>query len=86
MSELSNETLLALLKQSMEYQNEKLEQILDQTTKTNGRVSKVEEEVEDLQKWKIKSDNSQGINKWWIGAILTGGGFLIGLLIEYFKK
>jgi ElaB/YqjD/DUF883 family membrane-anchored ribosome-binding protein len=70
----------------MEYQNEKLEQILDQTTKTNGRVSKVEEEVEDLQKWKIKSDNSQGLNKWWITAIIAGIGFIAGLLVEYFKK
>jgi hypothetical protein len=86
MAELSNETLLALLDQRLEFQNRKLDQIYEQTTKTNGRVSRVEEEVEDLQKWKIKSENSQGINKWWIGAILTGGGFLIGLLIEYFKK
>jgi hypothetical protein len=86
MAELSNETLLALLKQSMEYQNEKLEQILDQTTKTNGRVSKVEEEVEELQKWKIESNTSKGLNKWWVGVILTGIGFLIGVAVEYFKK
>jgi hypothetical protein len=86
MAEISNETLLKLLEQKMEFQNEKLEQILTQAIKTNGRVSRVEEEVEDLQKWQIKITNSTGISKLWLMAIVGGGSFVIGLLVEWFKR
>jgi hypothetical protein len=86
MAELSNETLLALLNQKLDFQNQKLDEIYEQTVKTNGRVTKVEEEVEELQKWKIESNTSKGLNKWWVGVILTGIGFLIGVAVEYFKK
>jgi hypothetical protein len=41
--------LTKLLKQRSEFQDEKLERILEQTTKTNGRVTKVENTI----KWII---------------------------------
>jgi 3-dehydroquinate synthetase len=83
MAEPSNETILALIQQGMKHQNEKLEQILEQTTRTNGRVTKVEEEIEEVQKWMIKKDNTTTVNKFWL--ILLGGGVasLIGWVVEY---
>jgi hypothetical protein len=83
MAEPSNETILALIQQGMKHQDAKLEQILAQTTKTNGRVTKVEEEIEAVQKWMIKDDTIKRIIYTIIVAVFAVAGGIVGMYVEW---
>jgi hypothetical protein len=89
---ITNAVLLALLEERWKASDKRLdrmeENILSEQKKTNGRVlrseeaiKKVEEEVEVIQKWQIKLDNS----KWWVVAIVTGLGVIGGIIAEVIK-
>ena len=58
-----------------------LDNILQQTTKTNGRLTKAEDDIDHLQSWKDKVDGG------WKSIALTGGAIAgaLGLIIHFLK-
>ena len=61
---------------------EKLEAILEQTTKTNGNVKEHAKEIRDLREWRA---TSQG--HWRAFTVIASGiGGIIGALAAYFFK
>ena len=73
MADISNDVLLAVIQ-------EKLEQILEQTTHTNERVTKIEEAVEVLEHWKTRSDAEFRTSRNWVFSIATVIGFIVGII------
>ena len=63
-----------------EHINEKLNAILVQTTKTNGRVSDVEREIHKLKEWRATSQGHwNGVNKS-VVIVLTLLGIVAGVV------
>jgi hypothetical protein len=78
---MSNEELLARIDERQIALNEKLDAILAQAIKTNGRVSISERDIKELQMWRAESRGH------WKGvaAISTTIGALIGFFLNLIK-
>jgi len=55
---MSNEELLARIDERQRALTDRLDAILEQTIKTNGRVTRSEEKIIDLEKWQSESRGS----------------------------
>ena len=73
---MSNEELLARIDERQIALNEKLDAILEQAIKTNGRVSTSEKDIKELQMWRAENKGQ------WKGAAIIST--IIGTLIGYF--
>jgi len=72
---MSNEELLARIDERQKALTDRLDAILEQTTKTNGRLIKAEDSIQKLQLWQSESKgNWKGVAtvSTVIGAIIAG--------------
>lgn len=78
---MSNEELLARIDERQIALNEKLDAILAQAIKTNGRVTVSEHDITDLQMWRAESRGH------WKGvaAISTAIGAIIGFFLNLLR-
>jgi hypothetical protein len=74
--------LLARLDERYKALDEKLDLILEQTTKTNGRVTYVENDIRELQQWR---EVLKGQWKLIVGAAGMSGA-IIAFIINHFMK
>jgi hypothetical protein len=73
--------LLSILEERIRHIDEKIDAILEQTTKTNGRLLKAEHEIDDIQLWKAEIKGSFKT----LIAIFTAIGVIIGWIIYEIK-
>ena len=73
---MSNEELLARIDERQKALTDKLDAILEQAIKTNGRVSASEKDIKDLQMWRAESRGH------WKGASIISA--IVGTIIGYF--
>lgn len=78
---MSNEELLARIDERQIALNEKLDAILEQAIKTNGRVTASEKDITELQMWRAESKGH------WRGVavISTIIGTIIGFFLNLLK-
>lgn len=72
---MSNEELLARIDERQKALTDRLDAILEQTIKTNGRVTRSEEKIIDLEKWQSESRGN------WKGVVTVST--IIGIIIGY---
>lgn len=72
---LTNDQLLAVLEERLSSQKETLDSILIEAKKTNGRI-------QQLENWKSESKGQ------WRALVVLGTviGFIIGAVVEFFKR
>ena len=74
---MEDEKLLARLDERSRHIDEKIDMILEQTTKTNGNVQKHDERLTKLETWQAVIGGQKTIVFWVVGAIGTAVGFLL---------
>lgn len=72
---MSNEELLARIDERQKALTDRLDQILEQTTKTNGRVSKCEDHIQNLELWQSEQKGN------WKGVVTVST--VIGVIIGF---
>jgi hypothetical protein len=77
MDELQN-NLLARLDERQKAMDGKIDAILIQTTKTNGRLSKAEEDIQNINLWKAK------LKGYYSGILIIVAA--LGVIIGWFFK
>jgi hypothetical protein len=94
---ITNAVLLARLEERWKASDERLarmedniigvqKQSLAEQQKTNGRVTKVEDEVEVIQRWQLEKDTKLNVSYWWIGLAATLLIVVIGFVVEYISN
>jgi hypothetical protein len=73
---MSNEELLARIDERQKALSDKLDAILEQALKTNGRVSTSEKDIKELQMWRAESRGH------WKGVAVIST--VIGTIIGFF--
>ena len=76
----SNELLQERLDHLAVKLDQKLEAILEQTTRTNGRVTKAEEQIDDLESWR---DHSAGRISGVLIPLTVISPIVAGLIVSY---
>ena len=74
---MNDDGLLHRLDERSKHIDEKIDMILEQTTKTNGTVQKHDERLTKLETWKAVIGGQKTLVLWAIGAIGTAVGFLL---------
>lgn len=69
--------LLHRLDERSKHMEDKIDKILEQTIKTNGKVALHEAEINKLKTWKEVREGQGKILYWVGGAVLAALGFLI---------
>ena len=72
---MTNEELLARIDERQKALTDRLDLILDQTSRTNGRVTKCEDHIQNLELWQSESKGS------WKGVVTVST--VIGVVIGY---
>ena len=72
---MSNEELLARIDERQQALTDRLDQILEQTIKTNGRVTRCEDNIQELRLWQSESKGN------WKGVVTVST--VIGVIIGY---
>lgn len=72
--------LLARLDERQKAMDGKIDAILVQTTKTNGRLTKVEDEVNSLNTWKEVISAQKKIITLVAGGVISAIAWIIGML------
>lgn len=72
--------LLARLDERQKAMDSKIDAILVQTTKTNGRLTKVEDEVNSLNTWKEVISAQKKIITLVAGGVISAIAWIIGML------
>lgn len=75
---MSNEELLARIDERQKALTDRLDQILEQTIKTNGRVTKCEDHIQELKLWQSESRGN------WKGVVTVST--VIGIIIGYISN
>lgn len=75
-----DEQLLARLDERGKHMEEKIDRILEQTTKTNGTVTQHGIEINSLKTWKEVREG-QGKVLYWVGGVLLA---VLGFLVKHF--
>jgi len=83
MTEMEIQSMIARLDERSMSMDEKLDSILEQTKKTNGRVTVSEKNINDIQSWQSNSDSHwRGVYKT-VAIAITVITIFVGAIATY---
>lgn len=77
---MTNDELLARVDERQQHMDEKIDAILEQTKKTNGRLLMAEQNIQELSTWKAVIKGQMKIVVFIAGVIISVIGWILTML------